>query len=345
MNYACNMLEFCRLCDRTLDQLLALIQEDERPAAVNRNTQLAPSVIRKVMLAMGHAFTPETIAFINLKGGVGKTTSSISLASRAAQLGYKVCVLDLDAQASATLALDMEPDEENLIFHDIWQNPDEMTPHAILEVCEHFFLLPSSLENSLLDVSLMNPVAQKNAVSRVCQALAKFAIDLIVIDCPPSLGAAVISAACAADTIIVPACIDSFSFRGIELTVREVTAIRQAFALPAVNLRILPTMIDRRLRLAQEALNRMQQRYGDRLLPVDTRFSCEYAKAQERKQTIYGRLRKSHAREDYDRLVRHLLHIDALKPRIEEAHEYDGNGSETKRATFTEIETATAPSV
>jgi chromosome partitioning protein len=72
----------------------------------------------------------------------------------------------------------------------------------------------------------------------VCDALRTLGFDLVVVDCPPSLGAGPISAACAADVIVVPAGNDAFSLRGIELTMEEVATIRETFGLPPVTIRI-----------------------------------------------------------------------------------------------------------
>ncbi len=249
---------------------------------------------------------------MNLKGGVGKTTTAVTIASRAVEYGFRTCVLDLDAQASATLALGIDPKDDDKIFRDVWPAPDESLPNALHEIQEFFALLPSALENSLLDVDLAKPASQKRAVAGVCDVLRRAGFDLVIVDCPPSLGAAPISTACAADVIVVPAGNDAFSARGIELTMQEVAAIRETFGLGRVDVRVLSTMVDGREKLASVYLDALAQRYGPLLLPGFIRRSTEFSKALERRETVFAAPRASGPKEDYDRVTRALLGLDPL---------------------------------
>jgi chromosome partitioning protein len=219
-------------------------------------------------------------------------------------------VVDIDAQGSASLALGVIPSADDLIFRDVWQSPDDRVPRALWDVQAAFSLLPSALENSLLDVSLVNPASQKRAVAGVVEVLQRLGFDLVVVDCPPSLGAGSISAACAADVIVVPAGNDAFSLRGIELTLEEVAAIRDTFGLPRAEIRLLSTMVDCREKLSAQYLAALAERYGKLLLPGFIRRSTEYSKALERRETVFASPRRSDARDDYDRATRALLGLD-----------------------------------
>ena len=306
--YTLSIAETCRLLDREPEGVArARGGGRESPSASGR---LSPAAVRDLLRTAGVPVVFRCVAVMNLKGGVGKTTSALSIASRAVQYGFRTCLVDLDAQASATLALGGAPADGDPIFRDVWASPAERVSPALREIQEFFSLLPSALENSMLDVDLVKPGSQKRAVAGVADAIRTLGFDLVVLDCPPSLGAASISAACAADVIVVPAGNDAFSLRGIELTMEEVAAIRQTFGLGAVEVRILSTMVDSRELLAARYLEAMSQRYADRLLPGFIRRSTEFSKALERRETVFASPRKSGAKDDYDRVTRALLGLD-----------------------------------
>lgn len=275
-----------------------------------QNRHLSPDVVRRVLEASGVSYAFRTIAFINLKGGVGKTTSSLAVASRAVQLGFRTCILDLDAQASATVALGGTADDDTPVFQSLWQTPERIAD--VLKAVHPFLsYLPSSLENSLLDVSLMNPTAQKNAVATVALTIARLGFDLLIIDCPPSLGGAVISTVCAADTIVIPVACDAFSRRGLALTLEEAAAIRGTFGLPAPEIRILPTMLDRRSSLTAPVLQQLQAEHGERLLPGGIGTSTLFSRILEKRQTLFSKgIPRTSAHRDYDETVKALLRVN-----------------------------------
>jgi chromosome partitioning protein len=265
-----------------------------------------PAEVRQWLQQNKVAYPAQILALINLKGGVGKTTSAVSLATRAAQYGFKTCVLDLDSQASATLAFGIEPQDDEPIFIDLWQNPEAMLPEALWQLQDGLYLLPSSLENGLLDVSLANPSQQKNAVRGVCRVLHEHGFELIVLDCPPSLGAAVISAACAASTLLIPVGFDAFSQKGLHLTVQEVRAICDTFGLDEPLFRVLFTQYDRRVKQAETVLARLREDYGAQLIPTPIHTTTQFAKASASGKTIFAAGGRSSAKADYDACWRYL---------------------------------------
>ena len=264
--------------------------------------------VRRFLGKHGISYKPRIIAHITMRGGIGKTTATISAAMRAAQYGFKVCVLDLDPQSSSTHAFNAVPDEEDPIFYDIWQNPQEFLPDTLKQIRENLALLPSSLENALLDASLINPASQKKAVKAVCDVITASGYDTIFIDCPPSLGIAVISAICAVDTVVIPTGSDTFSMRGLEITLGEIASIRDTFGLPMPEMRILFSRHDRRERVSMDMLDFLRNHYAHLPLTV-IGTSSEFSKALAAGKTVFSSFRKSQARDDYDRYVRDLLMI------------------------------------
>lgn len=273
---------------------------------------LTPGQVRRGLAALGFVPGPRVMAFINLKGGVGKTTSAVTLASRAVQLGFKVCLVDMDSQASASLALGVEAGEETPVFHDVWQRPQEMVPGSLVRLQEHLHLLPSSLENGLLDSGLHQPAALKRAAAGVAEVLAGLGFDLVVLDCPPSLGPAVVTSVCAADLIVIPLGCDAFSLRGMQLTLREVRSIRETFGLAPPLIRLLLTGVDRRIKLWQTAWRQLARDHAELLLPSMIRTSSEVPRALGQRRTVFAGAAHSPVREDYDRFAREVLGLTPL---------------------------------
>lgn len=313
-DYIFSISEFSQVIGMDDASLRAELSTDDLVRLPGNQWGVPPAAVRAYLTRHGASYDCQNIALINLKGGVGKTTSAVSLATRAAQYGCKTCVLDLDSQASATLALGVEPDDDDPIFIDVWQRPAEMLPAALWRLQDGLYLLPSSLENGLLDVSLANPVQQKNAVRGVCQVLREQGFELLILDCPPSLGAAVISAACAASTVLIPVGFDAFSQKGLRLTLQEVRAICETFGLAEPQFRILFTQYDRRVRQADAVLTYLQATYAEQLVPVPIRTTTRFAKASGSGKTIFAGSGRSSAKMDYDACLRYLWPISINPP-------------------------------
>lgn len=302
--------EFAGISDIPKDDLLKTFEVETLIKMPGGKRGIPPQLLRAYLSKKGVDYSFKVIAHINLKGGTGKTTSTISAATRAAQYGFNTCILDMDSQANASLAFDRMPDEDDPIFSDIWQNPTEMVMGSLRRIDDHLYILPSSLENSLLDINLINPGSQKNAVRGVCEVIGTNGFDLVMIDCPPSLGTAVISTICAADILIVPVCSDPFSIKGLEFTLREVVSICETFHLEKPKVYILLTKFDKRLAISTNAFNRISDTYPESLIPFPMRTSSEYSKMLEKNQTVFAWTGKSRAKNDYDRYVRYLLELD-----------------------------------
>ena len=293
------------------------LKENLRAQGVKRpgpKTRLPSAAVRRYLAERGVDYSFRVVAAANLRGGIGKTTCCVSLASRAKQYGFKTCLLDLDAQGSASLAFDRMPEEDEPVFYDVWQKPLEMVMGSLKKIEDNLFLLPSSLENGLLDVSLINPAAQKNAVRGVCQELENNGFDLVVIDCPPSLGAAVISTICATDILVMPMWSDAFSFKGVDLTLEEIESICDTFNLEPPTVRLLFSRNDKREKLSARALERLTTEYRELFIPSVIGTSTEIARALARRETIFASPRSSPVRTAYDGFVRAILNVGSSLP-------------------------------
>ncbi|MEI6205654.1 MAG: ParA family protein [Desulfuromonadales bacterium] len=300
--------ELAMKCGAGTGELERLFRPDELERINAATTGITPQGVRRFLEEKGVSYRFRVIAHTTMRGGIGKTTSTVSTAVRAAQFGFKTCVLDLDPQGSSSMALGAVPADDEPIFLDIWKQPEELLADALVKLGGHLSILPSSLENALLDASLLNPGSQKKAVRGVCEQLRLLGFDTVIIDCPPSLGIAVISAICAAGTVVIPVGSDAFSLKGLDLTLGEISSICDTFGLPHPAVRILYTRYDQRETVSRNALVSIRERYPHVPLTVIA-TSSEFSKVLAAGGTIFSRYGKSGAREDYDRYVAELLEI------------------------------------
>lgn len=299
--------ELAELTGQTPNQIQARWAEKDPDVGSGYAGKIPPTRAREYLSANGVDYSFRVVAHMNLRGGVGKTVSTVLMAMRASQFGFHTSILDLDPQGSSSLACDKTPEDEDPIFYDIWQNPSEMTRGSLKEIQESLFILPSSLDNSLLESVLAKPALQKNSVRNVCHELERIGFDLVVVDCPPSLTGVVVSTVCAADVIVIPVCSDTFSFKGLELTLKEISSICRTFGIPEPLVRVLYTKYDRREKISEDSLSRLQREYEEYLVPVVIRTSTEYSKALERRENVFSTGRRGRAREDYDRYTKYIL--------------------------------------
>lgn len=309
--YILTTVDLSKLTATNSGELKKNLKQEQLIALPGNKLGVPSSQVKEYLSSIGIDYSFKVVVLANMKGGVGKTTSAVSIATRAVQYGFKTCILDMDSQGSASFSFDRMPEENDPIFCDIWQNPDTMVMGALREIDESLYLMPSSLDNGLLDLNLINPASQKNAVANVCQTLKNNDFHLVIIDCPPSLGTAVISSICAADCIVVPVCSDAFSIKGLQLVLSETHSICSTFNLKLPKIQILYTKLDKRTRLSEKVFKELKTQYEEFLFPRPIRTSTEFAKALGKKETIFASPRKSNGKEDYDHFVKHLLNLNS----------------------------------
>jgi len=220
----------------------------------------------------------KVIAVANQKGGVGKTTTSVNLSACIAALGRRVLLFDLDPQANATSGVGLPKTEGASAYRPL------LGEGALLDkiqntAFERLEVIPSEVDLCGLDVELARA---DNHLQRVAVALqpvlAAQRFDLILVDCPPSLGVLTLNALAAADGVLVPLQCEYYALEGISMLNRVMAQLHDT----GVNSRleligVAMTMFDGRTRLSPQVVGEVREHFGDRvfetMIPRNTRLA------------------------------------------------------------------------
>ncbi len=219
---------------------------------------------------------PRIIAIANQKGGVGKTTTTINLATALAAVGRKVLLIDMDPQGNASTGLGIErADRETNTYHLIIGEAT-LREVAVKTAIPGLNIVPSGMDLTGAEIELVG-VGRREF--RLRKALAGMAddFDYVLIDCPPALGLLTINALVAAQAVLVPLQCEFFALEGISYLVKTIERVRQAFN-PTLELQgIVLTMFDKRNNLSGMVADDVRQYFGDKvyktMIPRNVRVS------------------------------------------------------------------------
>ena len=215
-----------------------------------------------------------TIAMSNEKGGVAKTTSTLSLGAALTELNYRVLLIDLDPQANLSLALGLETGESTVTSANILIDNVPLASAIRKTDIAHLDLVPSSFRIENAEQFLPMRTQYLRTLRTALQAN-PLPYDYILLDCPPALGAITLNALAAADLLIIPTQAEYFSAYALRNMMGTIRRIRQEVN-PGLAYRILVTLLDRRNRTHRNIFEQLQATFGQgvftAVIEIDTKL-------------------------------------------------------------------------
>jgi chromosome partitioning protein len=243
------------------------------------------------------------IAFANQKGGVAKTTSTLNLAVALAEEGYRVLVVDMDPQGNLTMSQGFNPDQIERSMFDVLVHRlpiDQVIHEAEVD------LAVSSIDLAGAELALSSMIGRERALEKALAPI-KERYDFILVDTPPSLGLLTINALVAANGVIVPVQCEYLSLRGLVQLENTLTMIRENLN-PEVGIQgILPTMYDGRTLHAREAVEILQENFGELVFNTRIKKTVRYAEAPVKGSSVLKYDPSGNAAEAYRELAKEVL--------------------------------------
>ncbi len=243
------------------------------------------------------------IAFANQKGGVAKTTSTLNLAVAFAEKRHKVLIVDLDPQGNLTMSQGLNPDAIERSMYDVLVHKlpiEQVLHHGEVD------LAVSSIDLAGAELALASMIGRERALDKALLPV-RSEYDFILIDTPPSLGLLTVNALVASHGVIVPVQCEYLSLRGLVQLENTLTMIRENLN-PDVEIEgILPTMYDSRTLHSREAVEILQENFGELVFNTKIRKTIRYAEAPVKGSSVLKYDPTGNAANAYRDLAKEVL--------------------------------------
>jgi len=220
----------------------------------------------------------KTIAVSNQKGGVGKTTTAVNLASCLAEKGERVLLLDLDPQGNATSGCGIRKKQLKSSSYNMITGEEIPAEEIIIDTpFRNLSVIPSTMDLAAAELELAEMPKRAERLKSSLSPLKDGRFDYIIIDCPPSLGLLTINALTAADSVIIPMQCEFYALEGLSQLTNTIRQVKRLYN-PALDIEgVLVTMFDGRLNLTMQVLAEVKRYFADKtfktVIPRNVRIS------------------------------------------------------------------------
>jgi chromosome partitioning protein len=250
------------------------------------------------------------IAIANQKGGVGKSTTAVSLGAALADIGYRVLVADLDPQGNASTGMGIRHDAREVTVYDVVVSEADIKRAIVPTPVERLHAVPATIDLAGAEIELVSQFSRESRLKKAIEPVSEGVYDFILLDCPPSLGLLTINALTAAEELIVPIQCEYYALEGLGQLLRNVSLVQQNINAGLRLSGIVMTMFDARTKLSEQVVQEVQKYFGDLVYGVIIPRTVRLSEAPGFGQPITIYDAKSKGAEAYRELAREV----ALRP-------------------------------
>ena len=244
------------------------------------------------------------ISIVNQKGGVGKTTTTINLASALAYEGKKILIVDFDEQSNATKGLGITKEDILFDMADFFSHIGLLRKAIIKTSNANIYIIPSSIKLASVEESLYN-IPNKEYLLDQKLSLLKDEYDFILIDCPPSLGLIVDNALYASDSVIIPVDTSYYAYDALNAMISKIEKVQKEKPLMIEG--VLITKLDNRTTLGYEILEKVQNLFPEKIFKTTITYSSHIQMAPSRGQSVLEYSINSRGAKEYQKLAKEIL--------------------------------------
>jgi chromosome partitioning protein len=250
----------------------------------------------------------QVLAIINQKGGVGKTTSCMNLGAALAESGLRVLLVDLDPQAHLSISFDRMPSPGDPSIYTVLTGQHSLADVLQPTQCDRLLIAPTNLDLTGAETELANEIGRESLLRDALRELgrSKDAPDIVLLDCPPSLGTLSLNALVAANGVLVPLQAEFFALQGMAQLLDVLERVKRRLNPRLELVGILVGMFTRQRNLSREVIEELRRHFGEILLPTFVRVNVRLAEAPSHAQTILEYAPDSGAAQEFREIAREL---------------------------------------
>ncbi|KJR40618.1 sporulation initiation inhibitor protein soj [Candidatus Magnetoovum chiemensis] len=246
------------------------------------------------------------ISLANQKGGVGKTTTAINLASSIALAGKDILIIDTDPQCNSTSGLGIVKSEIKKTLYDLYQSKCEASEIILSTPYENLYIIPSSLDLLAVEIEIVNNPKREWILSEAIKNVRE-RFEFTFLDCPPSLGLLTLNSLVASDGVLIPVQCEYYALEGLSMLTRTINMVKRTFNNSLEIEGILLTMFDKRNSLSLQVAKEVKKFFGDKVYKTIIPRNVTLGEAPGHGKPVLDYDIKSRGAQSYLSLAREIL--------------------------------------
>ena len=247
----------------------------------------------------------QILAVVNQKGGVGKTTTAVNIATILASKGQKVLMVDMDPQGNATSSYGIDKNAQSSTIYDVLINDLPFEDIMIDVGRRNLLLCPANIQLAGAEIELVGFVSRETILKKALN-LIRDRFDFVLMDCPPSLGLLTLNALTAANGVLVPIQSEYFALEGLTQLMETITLVKKGLNPHLTVFGVVVTMFDARTQLAHQVASEVRRYFGERVFRTIIPRNVRLSEAPSFGKSIIEYDPKSKGAECYDALAKEI---------------------------------------